>query len=121
MVRKAEALNGGSVSFHYQRQINPDKPVRRMLVEALADICRENMTIGQSRIGGLFTGDEIAGRLTVCTNNYTGPRFSRTVNKDATAIPDRGVKEIADVTKHDRQCVHIVVGDVKIAPCNKGL
>jgi uncharacterized alkaline shock family protein YloU len=89
------------------------------LAAAVAEIRWENMTIGQSGVSGLLSMVEMARQLTVCTNDYTGSRFRRTVHKHATAIPDRVVKEIADATKHDHQPVHIVVGDVKIAACNK--
>lgn len=50
-----------SVLFHYRQRINPNEPVWRILAEALAEICWENMTIRQWRVSGLFTKDETTG------------------------------------------------------------
>jgi len=61
------------------------------------------------------------GEHEVCTNDYASSRFGRTVYKHAATIPDGGVQEIADTTKHNHQCVHIVVGYVKITACSEML
>jgi len=61
----------------------------------------------------------VTGRLTVCADDDAGSRFRRTIHKDAAAIPDSGMKEIADTTKGDHQSVHVFVGDVKIAASSK--
>lgn len=71
-------------------------------------------------VGGSFSGNAL-GEHEVCANDHVGSRFARTVNKYTTAVPDGGVEEIADATKHDHQRVHVVVRYIKIAACHKRL